>query len=298
VGQAPDLSFLPADSALERTRWETLVVNSNTLATNIPGVFAGGEVTSGPATVIEAVAAGKRAAVAMDLLQKGAGAQVEYKDENTIKPFLKFNREYFKKTSQVKMPRLPISERGIDIEDALGLGLSEIETEANRCFNCGCVAVNSSDIAPALIALDAKIKIAGPRGVRTIPTEDFFITLGSDLKPDEIITEIQVPQPSDRAKQTFLKFRLRNPIDFAIASVASVITVEDGVCKDARIVLGAVAPIPIRATKAEEAIKGKAINVTTAEEAAEAAVTDALPLSKNAYKVEITKTLIKRAILL
>jgi NADPH-dependent glutamate synthase beta subunit-like oxidoreductase/CO/xanthine dehydrogenase FAD-binding subunit len=296
VGQTTDLAFIDPEWSLEVDRG-LIVVDPEAQGTNIPGVFAGGEVTSGPATVIQAIAAGKRAAVAMALLLKGAGPQAEDKDEKTIKPFLKFNSEYFKRTSQVKMPRLPISERGIDVEDALGLGLSEIETEANRCFNCGCVGVNSSDIAPALIALKAKIKIAGPRGVRTIPTEDFFITLGSALKPDEIVTEIQVPQPSDRAKQTFIKFRLRNPIDFAIVSVASVITVEDGVCKDARIVLGAVAPIPIRATKAEEAIKGKAINVTTAEEAGEAAVADAILLSKNAYKVEITKALVKRAIL-
>jgi len=79
--------------------------------------------------------------------------------------------------------------------------------------------------------------------------------------------------------------------------VASVITVRDGVCKDAKIVLGAVAPIPVKATEVEQSIKGKVIDATMAAEAAEAAVTDARPLSMNTYKVEITKTLVKRAIL-
>ena len=147
------------------------------------------------------------------------------------------------------------------------------------------------------MALDAKIKIAGPRGVRRIPIEDFFGSLGNVLEADEIVTEIQIPQPPDRAKQTFLKFRLRNAIDFPIVSVASVITIGDGVCQDARIALGAVAPRPIRATEAEQAIKGKAINAATAEAASEAAVIGAVPLDMNAYKVEITKTLVKRAIL-
>jgi xanthine dehydrogenase YagS FAD-binding subunit len=98
-------------------------------------------------------------------------------------------------------------------------------------------------------------------------------------------------------KQTFLKFSLRKPIDFAIVSVASVITVEDGVCTDARIVLGAVAPGPVRAKKAEEVMIGRPLDEAAAAEAAEGALAGAKPLSKNAYKVEIAKTLVKRAIL-
>ena len=112
-----------------------------------------------------------------------------------------------------------------------------------------------------------------------------------------MVTEIQVPRPPNRAKQTFFKFRLRKAIDFPIVSVASVITARGGVCKDARIVLGAVAPTPIRATEAEKKIKGKAIKTATAEAAAEAAVIGAIPLGVNAYKVQIAKTLVKRAIL-
>jgi xanthine dehydrogenase YagS FAD-binding subunit len=161
----------------------------------------------------------------------------------------------------------------------------------------GCVAVNPSDIAVALLALGAKIKIASPRGTRIIPVEDFFSSLRSFLKSDEMVTEVQVPCPSDRARQTFLKFRSRQAIDFASVSIASVITVNNGTCEEARIALGAVAPRPFRATAAENKIKGKVVNDAAAEAAAEAAVVDAIPLNKNAYRVRIIKELVKRALL-
>ena len=210
---------------------------------------------------------------------------------------MQFNSDYLKKRSRVKMAKLPVAERSIDVEDALGLSSGEIEGEANRCFNCGCVSVHPSDMGVVLVALGAQVKIAGPGGTRTIPIENFFGSLRNTLKEDEMVIEIQVPQPTDEAKQTFFKFRLRESVDFPIVSVASVITMDGGVCRDARIALGTVAPAPIRATMVEQAIKGKPINAATAESALEAAITDVIPLAMNAYKVEITKTLVKRAIL-
>jgi CO/xanthine dehydrogenase FAD-binding subunit len=110
-------------------------------------------------------------------------------------------------------------------------------------------------------------------------------------------SEIQVPKPRDGVRQTYLKFTLRNPIDFGIVSVASVIALEGGICTDARIALGAVAPSAVRAKKAEEVIKGRPIDLNGAAEAAEQAVAAARPLSMNAYKIEIIKALVKRAIL-
>ncbi len=161
----------------------------------------------------------------------------------------------------------------------------------------GCVAVNASDIAIALVALNAKIKVAGSTGNRIIHAEEFFSSLRNILKPDEVVTEIQIPQPSSTAKQVYLKFRLREAIDFPIVSIASVIDMDGEVCKDARIVLGAIAPTPIRAEKAEQMIKGKVIDVAVAEKAADAAVEGAVPLGMNAYKVEIAKALVKRVLL-
>jgi len=80
VGQAPDLSFLPPDSALERTRWERLAVDENRLVTNVPGVFAGGDFVSGPGMVIEAIAAGRRGAIAIDKYLRGDTSRVEMYD--------------------------------------------------------------------------------------------------------------------------------------------------------------------------------------------------------------------------
>jgi NADPH-dependent glutamate synthase beta subunit-like oxidoreductase/CO/xanthine dehydrogenase FAD-binding subunit len=295
VGYATDFSFIKPGSLL-KVKQGLIAVAPETQATKMPGVFAGGSVTHGPATVIEAIASGKRAAAAMDVYLKGTAAKAEDGVEKTAEPFLRFNSDYLKKTSRVEMPKLPIAERGIDVEDTLGLGLSEIEEEANRCFNCGCVSVHSSDMGVVLAALGAQVEIAGPGGTRTIPIGEFFGSLRTTLEADEMVTEIHIPPPPEGARQTFIKFRLRESVDFPIVSVASVITVDGGVCRDARIVLGAVAPAPVRATMAEEAIRGKAINAKTAEAASEAAVTGAIPLEMNAYKVEITKTLVKRAI--
>ncbi len=161
-----------------------------------------------------------------------------------------------------------------------------------------CFAVCPSDTATALLALQAEIQVVGARGTRTLPVDDFFTPLGNSLSKGDLVTEIRVPRPAQANRQTFLKFTVRKPIDFAIASVASVITVEDGVCVDARIVLGAVAPVPLRAKGAERMVQGKPLDAKIAEEAAKASVSGARALSGNAYKVEITKTLVKRALLL
>ena len=160
-----------------------------------------------------------------------------------------------------------------------------------------CFAVCPSDTAVALAALDAQIKIAGPEGERGIAVTDFYGPLGNSLKRGEIVTEIEVPSVAGAAKQAFLKFTLRKPVDFAIVSVASIIIVKAGICTDARIALGAVAPGPVRARKAEETLIGRRVDEYAAAAAAEAALAGARPLSMNAYKIEIAKTLVKRAIL-
>jgi len=163
---------------------------------------------------------------------------------------------------------------------------------AKKCF-----AVCPSDTAVALAAMDAQIRVAGPNGEREIAVVDFFDPLMNALARDEMVTEIEVPRVNGPAKQTFLKFTLRNPVDFAIVSVASVIALQGGVCTHARIALGAVAPAPVRAKKAEEVIRGRPIDEDAAAAAAEQAVAGVRPLSMNAYKIEITKTLVKRALL-
>ncbi|HEY77943.1 MAG TPA: FAD-dependent oxidoreductase [Dehalococcoidia bacterium] len=295
VGQTADISYIDPALPLKVNRG-LIVIDPKTQETSMPGIFAGGEVTSGPATVIEAVIAGHRAATAIDHYLRGAEIKDGHIKEKTDSPLLMFNSECLRKTSRVSRPIVPISERRLYVEDAPGLDLAEVEAEAKRCFNCSCVAVNASDMAVVLIALAAKIVITGPGGIRIVPAQDFFDSLVNVLEVDEILTEIQVPRPLENTSQTFIKFRLRGAIDFAIVSVASAITLNSGVCDDARIVLGAVAPKPIRAVAAEQTITGRALNTTVVEAAAEAAVTGSLPLNMNEYKVRITKTLVKRAL--
>jgi NADPH-dependent glutamate synthase beta subunit-like oxidoreductase len=287
VGYGTDLGFVQS----LKTERGLIVVNPETQATGEAGVFAGGAVTHGPATVIEAIAAGKRAAAAMNAYL--GRKKTEAEADNSL---LKFNNDCLKPTRRVEMPKLSVAQRSVEAEDALGLGAKEIEGEANRCFNCGCVSAFSSDMGVVLMALGAKLKIARPKGERTVPVEEFFASLRHGLEADEVVTAIEIPPPPAKARQSFLKFRLREAIDFPIVSLASLIEVEGGVCSGARIVLGAVAPKPLRATKAEEAIKGKALDAKTAEAAAEAAVSGAIALSENAYKVEVTKSLVKKAL--
>jgi xanthine dehydrogenase YagS FAD-binding subunit len=154
-----------------------------------------------------------------------------------------------------------------------------------------CIAVHPSDVAPALIALDAKVVT----NKRTIPAENFFdvkVPVSTVLAVDEIITEIQVPAPPAGAKSAFIKFAIRKSIDFPIVNCA--VRAGGGA---PRICLNAVAPKPYRALKAETAIAGKPINEANAEAAGAAAVEDAKPLPATKYKVQIAKTLVKRALL-
>jgi xanthine dehydrogenase YagS FAD-binding subunit len=155
----------------------------------------------------------------------------------------------------------------------------------------GCFAAHPSDTAPALIALNATIVTTK----RQVKAEEFWEVKCPEstvLTPGEIVTAIHVPAPPAGAKSAFLKFAIRKSIDFPIVNCA--VLVGGGA---PRIALNAVAPKPYRATKAEAAIAGKAINEETAEAAGAALVEDAIPLNTNNYKVQIARTLVKRALL-
>ncbi len=289
VGYATDLKFA---GGVVNTSRGLIMANQETQATNARGVFAGGAVARGPGTVIEAIADGKRAAAAMDAYLKKSGSNKEKASES----LLTFNAEYYKKTKKLQASRIPVNQRTIDAEDTPGFGLNQITNEANRCFNCGCLSVNASDTAVALEALNASVKIVGKTGTRTIPVAEFYGSFPNALEEGDIVTEIQVPVPREGARQTFVKFRLREAIDFALVSVASVVSTQNGICQDARIVLGAIAPRPVRATTAEKVLVGQPLDDKQAAAAAEAALEDALPLEKNSYKIPIARELVQRAI--
>jgi xanthine dehydrogenase YagS FAD-binding subunit len=164
--------------------------------------------------------------------------------------------------------------------------------------------VHPSDTAPALVALGASARIAGPGGrERTVPLDAFFVTPRQDvrrenvLQPDEILVELQVPSAPAGSRATYVKEMVRETWNFALCSVAAMVTVSNGVVSDVRIVLGGVAPVPYRAVKAEAALRGQRITETTAAAAGAAAVEGARPLAKNGYKVPLTQAAVKRALL-
>lgn len=161
----------------------------------------------------------------------------------------------------------------------------------------GCFAVCPSDMAIALTALNADIRITGTDGSKMVPVRDFYTTSGNVLGKAEIITEVLVPPSPEDERAVFLKFRLRDAIDFAIVSVASAFYMEDGLCNEARIVLGAVAPVPVRASASEEFLKGRQLTEEAAEKAAGMALEKARPLSMNAYKIPIARMLVKQSIM-
>jgi NADPH-dependent glutamate synthase beta subunit-like oxidoreductase len=293
IGEEPDLSLLPAGirKKINRKSSSPSLIDKN--------IFMGGDFATGPSTAIEAIASGRNGAVMIEQLlnaslKKASKSLLSVQKKDAEVPF---STPSFEEIPRVKMPELSAGKRmSLDKEDDPGISISKISAEAGRCFNCGCLAVGPSDIGTALVALNAQIVT----NKRTLDAGAFFgatIDSSNVLGQDELITEINIPEPPEGSVQNYLKFTLRKPIDFAIVNVASMITITGGICTDARIVLGAVAPSPIRVLEAEEFLKGKKLNEAASEKAGEIAVKSAVPLNGNSYKVQIAKTLVKRAIL-
>ena len=166
-----------------------------------------------------------------------------------------------------------------------------------------CLSNHPSDTAVALAALDARVHVVSPRGRQVIALADFLpghTWVGGrlqshTLQADEIVTAIEIPfRPTH---STYVKFALRKSWDFAIASAAVSAVIRDGTWTDVRIVLGGVATFPYRSREAEDLVRDKAVNEPVAAEAAEAALQLAKPLKMNSYKVELSKTLVRRALL-
>jgi xanthine dehydrogenase YagS FAD-binding subunit len=169
--------------------------------------------------------------------------------------------------------------------------------EAKRC-----VAVNPSDTAPALIALDAKLVIHGPGGERVVDAEDYFITPATDirrmtiLEPSDLLTAIRIPGTWAGSKSHFEKVRDRQAWDFALVNVASAMKLSGTTIEDIRIVVNAVGPRPLRLRDVERQLKGQSATEDVAEAAGELAVLGARPLQHNAYKIPLMRNLVRRAI--
>src|SRR5438093_1814622 len=169
--------------------------------------------------------------------------------------------------------------------------------DANRC-----VAVNPSDTAPALIALDAKMVIRSSDGERVVDAENYFIGPSTDitrmtvLQPGELLTAIRVPATWAGAEFYFEKVRERQVWDFPLVNIAAALKVSNGTIQGSRIVVNAVAAHPMRLKSVEDAVAGKPRNEETAKMAGDLAVQGAKPLAHNGYKIPLMRNLVKRAI--
>jgi len=168
----------------------------------------------------------------------------------------------------------------------------------------GCFIVHPSDTAPALVALEAQVRIANPRGSRTIPMETFFVLPEKNpirenvLAENEIVTEILLPPPVADLRSTYRKVRARGAWDFALVGVAAAVAhPRTGPASIARIVLSGVAPIPWRSLPAEKALEGRRLEADSARDAAAAAAQGAQPLEENRYKVALVRGVVEEALL-
>lgn len=165
-----------------------------------------------------------------------------------------------------------------------------------------CVIVHPSDLAVALISLDASITLSSAASTRTMPVEKFFagpdvnIMAENVLTPGEIVTSVSIPALPANSKSIYLKAKERQGMDFATSSVAAALTLAGDVVSSARVTIGGVAPIPWRATAAESVLVGKAVGNVDLKEVGEAAVHRAKALEHNGYKIRLTSGLASRAV--
>jgi len=155
-------------------------------------------------------------------------------------------------------------------------------------------AVPSADMAPGLMVLGGKLKIANIKGERLIHVEDFFAGPSvSVLAPDELVVEVQVPNPPPNSGMVYIKHTIRAAMELAIVGVATMVAFQNGVCSEIKIALGAVAPTPIRANRAETVLKGRPFSTKLVKEASQTASDEARPISDIRASAEYRKEMIR-----
>ncbi|MFQ5850353.1 MAG: FAD binding domain-containing protein [Candidatus Binatia bacterium] len=202
---------------------------------------------------------------------------------------------YTLQSSELLRTKLPIlAETAQVVGDPLVRNLGTIGGSAAH-------AAPNADYPSVLAALDAQIRMVGPRGSRTVPSQDFFKDMFTTvMEPSEVLTEIRIPIPQAEDAGAYLKLSRRGT-DFAVVSVAAVLRREEGGrCGEAHVVLGGVGPVPLRASAAEDLLKGASITPQLAKEAGEAAVKGLEPPSDvqadSQYRIDVTKVYVRRAI--
>ena len=290
TGQRVDLDFLGEKFKSQVQSARGLIEVGEHNETRKPGVYAGGDAATGPSVAIKAIRAGVSAA-------KNMSAYMGFPMENPSRnpPFVHCDPAGIHTTKGLVEADTPVGERCLEKEDSTSLTMEQAAEEAKRCMNCGCYSVNASDLSPVLVALNAVIKT----NYKEISAADLFthsLKVQDHLEANEILTEIQIPLETGLERH-YDKFRLRDSVDFAMVSLASAYSVKDGKIQKAQLVLGGVAPVPLKRDKAAQYLIGRKPDEETAEIAAQLALEGAVPFEKNAYKLEIAATLVKRSIL-
>jgi CO/xanthine dehydrogenase FAD-binding subunit len=194
-----------------------------------------------------------------------------------------------------------VQERyGVLFQAAKSMASTQVRNRGTIAGNL-CNAVPSADTAPALLTLEASLRLTSQKGERIVNIEDFFTGPNETVLTDEeILQEIHVPSLPPHSRGTYLKLTPRRSMDLALVGVAAVVVAEDGVCDDIRIALGAVAPTPIRASRAEEVVRGQRLSDEVIERAAQIASGECHPISDHRasaeYRCTMVEVLTKRAI--
>ena len=301
------------------------------------GVVVCGDAQSGPATVVEAIASGRRAAAQVGQRLAGAdsvlpGDALPHSDGATDSACLQQYNGAPDSAGVVQYDGAPDPASVVQYDGASGLacaflahdvagsrpspralagepaGLSSrgaaaaalagdeaAVCEAKRCLNCSCLAVSPSDLAPALMALDARVVTT----MRVLKAAELFAaSLGGStvLECGELLLAVRVPLRAGSQGAAFKKFRPRKSIDFPVVNAAVALTITGGTIADARVCAGAVAPVPLRLRAAEQALAGQRPVAEVFARAAAVAVAGARPLHKNAYKRQILEVLVRRAL--
>ncbi len=291
TGQGVDVSFLGDKFADQLTTERGLMdADAETGKTQNPKIYAGGDSVTGPNIAIRAIRTGRNAA-------RNINADFGLDPEEWIEQegFIHFDVDQVEVTEKTPIPQLPVEKRTLTDEDTSSYSDEDAVKEAGRCMNCGCYSVNASDLSPVMVMTGATIKTSQGR---EIPAETFFCTelkAYANLTQGELVEEVIIPE-MDGYKTGYEKLRLRPTLDFAMTSLAWGVKMDGNKMDDVRLVLGAVAPVPVRLTKVEEMLKGQVPTEELARKAGEAAIEGAAGIGHNEYKLDEISTFVRRCI--
>lgn len=288
TGQRVDTDFLGENLASQiKTERGLIDADLESGRTRKEGIYAGGDAVTGPNIAIRAIRSGRISAMSINT---DFGTKLSFDKLPEVQK--NFDILGVKNGCANALPEKAVDERSLIKEDRASYDSESLKSECNRCMNCGCYAVNSSDIANMLVAYNATVKT----NMRTLSASELLASktrVTDVLKKGEIVTEIVVPKVAEGTVAKYHKYRLRKSIDFAICAVASVYEMDGSKVKKASIVLGACAPVPRHCTVAEKYLEGRELTPEVAKKAAEYALEGAVPMEKNQYKIELAKAMVE-----